>query len=274
MQDEQQWKSMETVWRSSIFWRYSYQFHRAIVQYLWLMWFRVLGQQIWPRIGFLAEDLEGRTLSFQIPHGLKRFDLLLVAGCGFKDPVEAFRLLDRSGSLVKTSKTPRFENFSVPLQRTPTTKERLFACGRSYPTSRCQNPQAWMWWLNMWIRAPVQMVTFVFFTMSGSVIEWYWCHICNPEGCVVQALLWGDVICLSSTFHQNMLRTLQQIGNRRSVSSDSFERSVGSILVYILKTRVDAFLKWHVGLRLNRSSWTSWRDFQTWLDIWGSFGMM
>ena len=135
------------------------------------MWFRVLGQQIWPRIGFLAEDLEGRTLSFQIPHGLKRFDLLLVAGCGFKDPVEAFRLLDRSGSLVKTSKTPRFENFSVPLQRTPTTKERLFACGRSYPTSRCQNPQAWMWWLNMWIRAPVQMVTFVFSPCQGQSLN-------------------------------------------------------------------------------------------------------
>ena len=119
-----------------------------------------------------------------------------------------------------------------------------------------------------------QIVTFVFFTMSGSVIEWYWCHICTPEGCVVQALLWGDVICLSSTFHQNILQTRQQIGNRRSVSSDSFERSVGSILVDILKTRVDAFLKWHVGLRLIRSSWPSWHDFQTWLDIWGSFGMM
>lgn len=146
-----------------------------------------------------------------------------------------------------------FWEFQCSTPTTKTTKARLFACGRSYPTSRCQNPQAWMRWLDMWIRAPVQdgsgsrLFTFVFFTMSGSVIEWYWCHICTPEGCVVQALLWGDVICHSSPFHQNILRTLQQIGNRRSVSSDSFERSVGSILVDILKTRVDAFLKWHVG---------------------------
>ena len=49
-----------------------------------------------------------------------------------------------------------FWEFQCSTPTTKTTKARLFACGRSYPTSRCQNPQAWMWWLDMWIRAPVQ----------------------------------------------------------------------------------------------------------------------
>ena len=69
-----------------------------------------------------------------------------------------------------------FWEFQCSTPTTKTTKARLFACGRSYPTSRCQNPQAWMWWLNMWRGSGAgwereQIVTFVFSPCQGQSLN-------------------------------------------------------------------------------------------------------